>query len=115
MFKHRGISDNKSISTIYGGVTMYTTKLNKSTQKAESWIKQYYASSCFSVRDFYGRCSDEKIRIERIIKERIYNNNLCDYRVLNGNSFYFTVGYRDEVGNTLYIETAYNIFEIDLR
>lgn len=94
---------------------MYTTKLNKTTKKVESWIKQYYNSSCFSVRDFYGRCSDEKIRIEREIKERIYNDKLCDYRVLNGNCFYFTVGYRDEKGDTLYIETVSNIYEIDLH
>ena len=94
---------------------MYTTKLNKTNQRAESWIKQYYNSSCFSVCDYYGRCSAEKIRIESKIKEHIYNDKLCDYRVLNGNSFTFTVGYRDEQGNTLYIETAYNIYEIDLR
>ena len=93
---------------------MYTTKLNKTTKRAESWVKQYYNSSCFTVNDYYKHCSYEKIRIENKIKERIYNDKLCDYRVLNGNSFTFTVGYRDDRGDTLYIETAYNIFEIDL-
>lgn len=93
---------------------MYTTKLNKTTKRAKNWIDDYFTSSCFSVCDYYGRCSNEKIRIERKIKERIYNDKLCDYRVLNGNSFTFSVGYRDEKGDTLYIETAYNIYEIDL-
>lgn len=94
---------------------MNTTKLNKTTQKAEGWIKQYFASSCFSVRDYYRRCSDEKIRIERRIRDRMIKENLIDYRVLNGNSFYFTVGYTDRTENILYIETISNIFEIDLR
>lgn len=94
---------------------MNTTKLNKTTQKAKRWIEEYFNSSCFSVDNFYGRCSSEKLSIERKIKERIYNDNLCDYRVLNGNCFYFTVGYRDNNGDTLYIETVSNIFEIDLR
>lgn len=94
---------------------MNTTKLNKTTQKAESWIKQYFASSCFSVRDYYGRCSDEKIRIERKIHDRMIENNLIDYRVLNGNCFYFTVGYTDITENILYIETVSNIYEINLR
>ena len=94
---------------------MNTTKLNKATKKASKWIEEYFNSSCLSVNDFYGRCSNEKIEIERRIKERIYKENLCDYRVLNGNCFYFTVGYRDNNGDKLYIETVSNIFEIDLK
>lgn len=94
---------------------MITTKLNKTTRKAENWIKQYFQSHCFSVRDYYGRCSDEKIRIESRIRERMVENDLINYRVLNGNSFYFTVGYTDRTGNILYIETSCNIYEIDLR
>ena len=94
---------------------MYTTKLNKSTQKAESWIKKYFNSSCFSVRNFYGRCSQEKISIEQKIRDRMIENDLIGYRVLNGNCFYFTVGYTDRTENILYIETASNIYEIDLR
>lgn len=94
---------------------METTKLNKTTQRAENWIRQYFSSSCFSVRDFYGCCSEEKIRIERRIRERMIENELKDYRILNGNCFYFTCGYMDKTENTLYIETSCNIFEIDLR
>lgn len=94
---------------------MYTTKLNKTTQKAERWIKQYFASSCFSVRDYYGRCSYEKMKIEQKIRDRMVENDLIAYRVLNGNCFYFTVGYTDRTENILYIETSCNIYEIDLR
>ena len=94
---------------------MYTTKLNKTTQKAEAWIEQYFNSSCFSVKNYYGRCSQEKISIEQRIRDRMIENDLIGYRVLNGNSFYFTVGYTDRTENILYIETVSNIYEIDLR
>lgn len=94
---------------------MNTTKLNKSKQKAKGWIKEYFQSSCFSVRDYYGRCSAAKISIEQRIRDRMIENDLIGYRVLNGNCFYFTVGYTDRAGNILYIETASNIYEINLR
>ena len=94
---------------------MNTTKLNKTTQKAKRWIDDYFTSSCLSVRNYYGRCSDEKIRIEQSIRDRMMENDLIDYRVLNGNCFYFTVGYMDRVENILYIETVSNIYEINLR
>lgn len=94
---------------------MYTTKLNKTTKKAEWWIKQYFMSSCFSVRNYYKNCSKAKISIEQRIHDRMIKNDLLDYRVLSGNSFYFTVGYMDKSENTLYVETISNIYEIDLR
>lgn len=94
---------------------MYTTKLNKTTKKAVYWIKQYFMSTCFSVRDYYGKCSYEKISIEQNIRDRMIKNDLIGYKVINGNTFYFTVGYTDRTENTLYIETISNIYEIDLR
>jgi hypothetical protein len=92
-----------------------TTKLNKTTQKAESWIKSYFMSSCFSVLDFYKTCSSEKRQAEKDIKQKMIENNCHDYRILNGNCFYFTCGYMSKDDNILYIETACNTFEIDLR
>ena len=94
---------------------MYTTKLNKTTKKAEAWINGYFQSSCFSVLDFYGRCSDEKREAEKRIRNRMIENDYTDYRVIGGKCFYFTCGYMSRDENTLYIETASNIFEIDLR
>ena len=92
-----------------------TTKLNKSTQKAKSFIDSYFQSSYFSVRDFYTSRVYRKESIEDAIKRKMIENNCHDYRILSGNSFYFTCGYISEDDNTLYIETAYNTFEIDLR
>lgn len=94
---------------------MYTTKLNKTTQKAKNWIDSYFSSSCFSVRDFYTSRVYRKESIEDAIKMKMRENNLHDYRIVSGNGFYFTCGYMNESENILYIETAYNIFEIDLR
>ena len=93
---------------------MNTTKLNKTTQKAENWIKSYFSSSCFSVRDYYRSRTYTKESIEDKIKSRIYSEGLTDYRIVSANGFYFTCGYMDKEKNILYIETAYNIFEIAL-
>lgn len=94
---------------------MYTTKLNKTTKRAKGWIDSYFQSSCYSVRDFYSSRVYRKESIEEAIKTKMRENNLHDYRIVSGNGFYFTCGYMDEAENILYIETAYNIFEIDLK
>lgn len=96
-------------------VIMTTTELNKNTQRAKAWIDSYFQSSCFSVRDFYSSRVYRKESIEDAIKSRMRDEGLKDYRIVSGNGFYFTCGYMDETENILYIETAYNIFEIDLR
>ena len=94
---------------------MNTTKLNKSTQRAQNFIKSYFGSHIFSVRDAYSSRVPTKESIEDRIKERLRAEGLHDYRIISYNGFYFTCGYMDETENTLYIETAYNIYEIDLR
>lgn len=94
---------------------MYTTKLNKTTERAKRWIDSYFTSSCFSVRDFYKSRVYRKESIEDAIKMKMRENDLHDYKIVSGNGFYFTCGYMDKTENILYIETASNIFEIDLR
>ena len=93
---------------------MNTTKLNKTTQKARAWIEQYNNSSCYSVRDWYTSRVYRKESIEEAIKERIRAEGLHGYKVLSGNSSFFTCGYKSADGSILYIETAYNIYEIVL-
>lgn len=94
---------------------MNTTKLNKTTQKARNWIDSYFKSHKFSVRDCYTTRAYTKEAIEDKIKERIYNEGMTDYRIISYNGFYFTCGYMDKTQNILYVETASNIFKIDLR
>lgn len=93
---------------------MDTTKLNKTTKKAENWIKEYKNSFCSSVKSFYEKCSSAKVEAENTIKKRIMANNCHNYKVLNGNCSYFTCGYMSSDDTTLFIKTAFNIFEIAL-
>lgn len=94
---------------------MNTTKLNKNTKKAKAWIDSYFMSHKFSVRDCYTTRAYAKEAIEDKIKERIYKEDMTNYKIISYNGFYFTCGYMDKSENILYVETAYNIFEIDLR
>lgn len=93
---------------------MNTTKLNKTTKKAERWIKEYKNSFNYSVRDFYKSCSYDKMQAEKDIINKMNDNKCYGYKILNGNTFYFTCGYKSEDGKTLYIETSCNTFEIAL-
>lgn len=93
---------------------MNTTKLNKTTQKASNWIKQYKKSDCYSVNRFYGRCSSAKIEIEKELLSKVCENNCIGYKILSGNCFYFVAGYMSRDRRTLYIETMSNTFEIAL-
>ena len=93
---------------------MNTTKLNKSTERASRWIDSYNRAIYTSVEDFYNRPSHNKINAERRCLERMNSVNGYNYRVLGGNSSFFTCGYKSKDGNTLYIETHCNIFEIAL-
>ncbi len=94
---------------------MYTTKLNKTTKRAKGWIDSYFMSHKYSVRDCYTTRSYTKEAIEARIKERIRNEGMTNYKVISYNGFYFTCGYMDKTENILYVQTASNIFEIDLR
>jgi hypothetical protein len=87
-------------------------KLNKTTKKASHFICEYENSYIYSVRDFYKTCSSEKISAENRIKSAMLENGGNDYRILSGNSFNFTCGYK--INNILVIETVASIFEIEL-
>ena len=93
---------------------MNTTKLNKTTKKAEKWIKEYKKSFCISVKTFYGKCSSAKVEAENTIKKRITEKNCHNYYVLNGNCSYFTCAYLSSENKTLFFETVSNIFEIEV-
>lgn len=93
---------------------MNTTKLNKNTEKARRWIDSYFKSHYFGIEQFYKNPSCNKVRAERDCINRMLSINGTGYKVLGGNSSFFTCGYMDKVQNTLYIETACNTFEIAL-
>lgn len=89
-------------------------KLNNTTQKARNWINQYNKSNCYSVLSFYGNCSRRKETIENEIIEKMNKNNCYGYKVLNGNSSFFTCAYKSKDDSILYVETIGNTFEIEL-
>lgn len=93
---------------------MTTTKLKKTSARAESWIKGYFNSHYFSINQFYGRYSQNKARAESDCIDRMNSINGKGYKVLGGNSSFFTCGYLSDDENTLYIETHCNTFEIPL-
>lgn len=93
---------------------MYTTKLNKNTKKASNWIEQYNNSFCYSVSDFYVSRVYRKQSIEDSIIEKMHKENCHGYKILNGNSSFFTCGYKNQDNTILYIETIGNTFEIKL-
>lgn len=90
------------------------TKLNNTTQRAKNWIDSYNRADYTSVEQFYSRPSYNKIRAENYCLDHMREVNGYGYRVLGGNSSFFTCGYLSEDGNTLYIETHCNTFEIAL-
>ena len=94
---------------------MNATKLNKNTQRAKGFIDSYFKSHHLTVRDCYSTRTYTKESIEDKILNRIYSEGMTDYRIISFNTFYFTCGYMDKTENILYVETASNIYEIDLR
>ena len=93
---------------------MNTKRMTLNNTKMASWYNSYLKSNCYSVKNFYGRCSYEKINIEESIKARLHDDNLIGYKILNGNSFFFTVGYMSSDRKKFYVETSCNIFECEL-
>lgn len=86
-------------------------KLNKNTIKAKNYLEMYRKCTCTSIFDFYGNPSRRKEAIENHIIQKMDDNNCYGYKVLCGNSSFFTCAYRNE--KTLFIETFANTFEID--
>lgn len=89
-------------------------RLNNTTQKAKNWIFNYKNSDCYSVEEAYSRPSTRKLSIEENIKKKMWAMGGHSYKVLGANSSFFTCGYLNKDCTVLYIETAYNTFEIEL-
>ena len=88
--------------------------LNKNTERAKRWINGYFMSRYFSINQFYKNPSYAKERAEKDCINRMIELNGHGFKVLGGNSSFFTCGYTDETENTLFIETACNTYKIFL-
>jgi hypothetical protein len=90
----------------------HMTKLNKTTKKAQAFIDSYERATGTTLSDIYGSYSSAKAQAERDCRDRMAQLNAYDFRMMSGNSFAFTCGYRTD--DTLYIETSANTYAIAL-
>lgn len=88
------------------------TKLNKTTKKAQGFIDSYNRATGTTLSDIYGSYSSAKAKAERECRERMEQLGASDFRMMSGNSFSFTCGYRTD--DTLYVETSANTYAIAL-
>lgn len=88
------------------------TKLNKTTQKAQAFINSYNRATGTTLSDIYSSYSSAKAQAERDCRERMEQLGGYGFRMMSGNSFSFTCGYRTD--DTLYVETSSNTYEITL-
>ena len=89
--------------------------MNKEQRRAY-FAKKFMDSDCTSVKNYYINPSDKKVAIEQSIKSQMLARNGKRYRVLNGNTFYFTCAYVYPKDDTwiLVVETVRNHYEFDL-
>lgn len=89
--------------------------MNKEQRRAY-FATKFIHSGCTSVMNYYVKPSNKKVAIEQGIKEQMLARNGKRYRVLDGNTFYFTCAYvypKDDAW-ILVVETISNHLEYDL-
>ena len=90
------------------------TNLNKNTKKAQAFIHSYFNSNCYSVDTFYSNPSYTKRQIEKELLEKMQSLNGSGYKILGGNTSFFTCGYMVNGERVLIIETVGNTYRIEL-
>lgn len=98
---------------------MKKTKLNK---LEKHYLSLYEKSEMMSLRDLYKSCSDDKASAEWRIKYFMQDVKGYSYRVLGGNTFYFTCAYKyarkdkatGQVIEYLKVFTGLNVYDINL-
>lgn len=85
-------------------------RVKATTQKGQHFISAYQTSTSHSVKEYYKNASSAKISAENSILRAIGEAFKHTYRVLSGNSFFFTAAYQSAEG--LVIETPGNSYLI---
>ena len=88
------------------------TVLNKNTKKASGWIDAYARATKNSVYEFYRCPSSRKIQAEAIIKNRMLEDSGNNYKIMEGNSSFFTCGYM--TNSKLVVFTGFERYEINM-
>ena len=89
--------------------------MNKA-ERRKYYAQRFVCSDCTSVMNYYVKPSDTKVAIEQNIKSQVLERNGKRYRILGGNTFYFTCAYAYPKNGTwiLVIETTSNHSEYGL-
>lgn len=92
------------------------TKIYAQTRKEKYYIERYKNSSCDSVKDYYKYPAEGKIAGEKYIKDLMKVMDGYGYRILSGNAYHFTAGFRHRDFETGYlmlcVATPYKNFDI---
>lgn len=73
------------------------------TKQERYWIQQYEYARYKSIYDAYEKPSYKKVRIESDIKQKMYDMNGQDYRILSKNGFHFSCGFVVDDGDNQFL------------
>lgn len=82
--------------------------IKATTKQGQRFLSAYASATSNSVREYYKNASSAKISAENSILRSIGEAFKNTYRVLSGNSFFFTAAYQTNEG--LVIETPANTY-----
>ena len=83
-------------------------RINKTSKVGEMYLRCYKEAKATSVKQFYNSPSVSKIRAEESCLQTMWREQGQGYKVISGNSFYFTAAWITEYG--LRIETPKNSY-----
>ena len=84
--------------------------VKSTTKKGQHFMAAYQTATSRSVKEYYKNASSAKVSAENSILRSIGEAFKNTYRVLSGNSFFFTAAYQTSDG--LVVETPGNIYLI---
>lgn len=84
--------------------------IKSTTQKGQHFLSAYQSATSRSVKEYYKTASYRKVSAENSILRSIGEAFKHTYRVLSGNTFFFTAAYQTQDG--LVVETHGNTYLI---
>lgn len=84
--------------------------IKATTKQGQRFLSAYASATSRSVKEYYKNASSAKISAENSILRSICEAFKHTYRVLSGNSFFFTAAYQTDEG--LVVETPENSYLI---
>ena len=79
-------------------------RIKEESKKGQAFLARYERATAESVKQFYGRPSADKIRIEQRLRLVMQDEKGKGFKIIGGNTFYFTAAWL--VSNGLRVETV---------